>query len=154
MKKIIVTNPIVELDGDEMTRIIWDFIKSKLILPFIDLDIKYYDLGVKNRDFTDDQVTIDSAEAIKKYNVGIKCATITPDEDRVKEGKDEWLVMLGVCTHLGCVPLKNKGDYNGWFCPCHGSHYDVSGRIRKGPAPTNMEIPKFEFVDSNTIKIG
>ena len=57
------------------------------------------------------------------------------DEERVKEGKDEWLVMLGVCTHLGCVPLKNKGDYNGWFCPCHGSHYDVSGRIRKGPAP-------------------
>ena len=76
------------------------------------------------------------------------------DEDRVKDGKDEWLVMLGVCTHLGCVPLKDKGDFNGWFCPCHGSHYDVSGRIRKGPAPTNMEIPKFEFVDSNTIKIG
>ena len=76
------------------------------------------------------------------------------DEERVKDGKDEWLVMLGVCTHLGCVPLKDKGDYNGWFCPCHGSHYDVSGRIRKGPAPTNMEIPKFEFVDNNTIKIG
>ena len=76
------------------------------------------------------------------------------DEERVKEGKDEWLVMLGVCTHLGCVPLKNKGDYNGWFCPCHGSHYDVSGRVRKGPAPTNMEIPKFEFLDNNTIKIG
>ena len=85
MKKIIVKNPVVELDGDEMTRIIWSFIKSKLILPYIDLDIKYYDLGVKNRDFTDDQVTIDSAEAINKYNVGIKCATITPDEDRVKE---------------------------------------------------------------------
>ena len=76
------------------------------------------------------------------------------DEERVKEGKDEWLVMLGVCTHLGCVPLKDKGDYKGWFCPCHGSHYDVSGRIRKGPAPKNMEIPKFEFVDNNTIKIG
>ena len=76
------------------------------------------------------------------------------DEDRVKKGKDEWLVMLGVCTHLGCVPLKDKGDYKGWFCPCHGSHYDLSGRIRKGPAPTNMEIPKFEFVDNNTIKIG
>ena len=74
------------------------------------------------------------------------------DEDRVK--KEEWLVMLGICTHLGCVPLSNKGEYNGWFCPCHGSHYDTSGRIRKGPAPTNMEIPKFEFVDSNTIKIG
>ena len=76
------------------------------------------------------------------------------DEERVKEGKDEWLVMLGVCTHLGCVPLKDKGDYKGWFCPCHGSHYDGSGRIRKGPAPKNMEIPKFEFVNNNTIKIG
>ncbi|MAV76850.1 MAG: ubiquinol-cytochrome c reductase iron-sulfur subunit [Candidatus Marinimicrobia bacterium] len=74
------------------------------------------------------------------------------DEDRVK--KEEWLVMLGICTHLGCVPLSDKGEYNGWFCPCHGSHYDTSGRIRKGPAPTNMEVPKYEFVDSNTIKIG
>ena len=76
------------------------------------------------------------------------------DEEIVKDGKEEWLVMLGVCTHLGCVPLKDKGDYNGWFCPCHGSHYDISGRIRKGPAPTNMEVPKYEFVNSNTIKIG
>ena len=74
------------------------------------------------------------------------------DEDRVQ--KEEWLVMLGICTHLGCVPLSNKGEYNGWFCPCHGSHYDTSGRIRKGPAPTNMEVPKYEFVDNNTIKIG
>ena len=74
------------------------------------------------------------------------------DEDRAKN--PEWLVMLGVCTHLGCVPLGNKGEYGGWFCPCHGSHYDTSGRIRKGPAPTNMEIPKYEFVNSNTIKIG
>ena len=76
------------------------------------------------------------------------------DEDRVKKGNDEWLVMLGVCTHLGCVPLADKGDYKGWFCPCHGSHYEVSGRIRKGPAPINMEVPKYEFVDNNTIKIG
>ena len=76
------------------------------------------------------------------------------DEERVKSGKDEWLVMLGVCTHLGCVPLSNKGDYKGWFCPCHGSHYDTSGRIRKGPAPTNMEVPKYEFVNANTIRIG
>ena len=74
------------------------------------------------------------------------------DEDRAKD--PEWLVMLGVCTHLGCVPLSDKGEYNGWFCPCHGSHYDTSGRIRKGPAPTNMEVPKYEFVNSNTIKIG
>ena len=74
------------------------------------------------------------------------------DEDRAKD--PEWLVMLGVCTHLGCVPLGDKGEYNGWFCPCHGSHYDTSGRIRKGPAPTNLEVPKYEFVNSNTIKIG
>ena len=77
-----------------------------------------------------------------------------PQEDKDRVKKPEWLVMLGVCTHLGCVPLGNKGDYKGWFCPCHGSHYDTSGRIRKGPAPTNLEIPKYEFVDNNTIKIG
>lgn len=87
------------------------------------------------------------------------------DEDRVKQsvfgGKDhpEWLVMLGVCTHLGCVPLGQKptdqhGEYNGWFCPCHGSQYDTSGRIRKGPAPTNLEIPPYQFTDASKIKIG
>jgi isocitrate dehydrogenase len=85
MQKIKVTNPIVELDGDEMTRIIWSFIKNKLILPYVDVDIKYFDLGMEYRDETNDQVTVDAAEAIKKYNVGIKCATITPDEQRVKE---------------------------------------------------------------------
>ncbi|HAQ66061.1 MAG TPA: NADP-dependent isocitrate dehydrogenase [Bacteroidales bacterium] len=85
MKKIKVTNPVVELDGDEMTRIIWQMIKNKLIFPYLDLDIKYYDLGIEHRDATNDQVTIDAAGAIQKYNVGIKCATITPDENRVKE---------------------------------------------------------------------
>jgi len=85
MSKIKVSNPVVELDGDEMTRVIWSFIKDKLIHPYLDLDIKYYDLGIENRDATDDKVTIEAAEAIKKYNVGIKCATITPDEARVKE---------------------------------------------------------------------
>ncbi len=85
MQKIKVANPVVELDGDEMTRIIWKFIKEKLILPYLDLDIKYYDLGMENRDLTDDKVTVESAHAIKKYNVGIKCATITPDEARVSE---------------------------------------------------------------------
>lgn len=84
-RKIFVKNPVAELDGDEMTRIIWSFIKKKLILPFLDIDLKYYDLGVENRDATGDQVTIDAAEAIKKYGVGIKCATITPDEARVEE---------------------------------------------------------------------
>ena len=85
MSKIKVNNPVVELDGDEMTRIIWEFIKNKLILPYIDLGIEYYDLGMKSRDNTDDQITIDSANAIKKIGVGIKCATITPDEARVEE---------------------------------------------------------------------
>lgn len=87
MSKIKVANPVVELDGDEMTRIIWKFIKDKLILPYLDINIKYYDLGIEHRDATNDQVTIDAAEAIKKYQVGIKCATITPDEQRVKEFK-------------------------------------------------------------------
>jgi isocitrate dehydrogenase len=85
MTKIKVANPVVELDGDEMTRIIWKFIKDKLVLPYLDLDIKYFDLGMEHRDATNDQVTIDAAEAIRQYNVGIKCATITPDEARVKE---------------------------------------------------------------------
>ena len=79
------------------------------------------------------------------------------DEDRVQ--KDEWLVVMGVCTHLGCVPLgqkigDGKGDYGGWFCPCHGSHYDASGRIRKGPAPQNLEIPPYSFISDNVLKIG
>ena len=133
MKKIIVKNPVVELDGDEMTRIIWNFIKSKLILPYIDLDIKYYDLGVKNRDFTDDQVTIDSAEAINKYNVGIKCATITPDEDRVKEFtlKKMWRSPNGTIRNIvgGTVfrepiIMNNVPRYvQGWTKPiCIGRH--------------------------------
>src|SRR4026207_67220 len=87
MTKIKVANPVVELDGDEMTRIIWDFIKQKLILPYLDIKLEYYDLGVEYRDKTGDQVTIDAANAIKKHGVGVKCATITPDEDRVEEFK-------------------------------------------------------------------
>ncbi|CAO3419361.1 NADP-dependent isocitrate dehydrogenase [Azospirillum doebereinerae] len=85
MSKIKVANPVVELDGDEMTRIIWQFIKDKLILPYLDIDLKYYDLSVENRDATDDKVTVESAKAIQQYGVGVKCATITPDEARVKE---------------------------------------------------------------------
>ena len=87
MEKIKVANPVVELDGDEMTRIIWDLIKKKLILPYLDVDLHYYDLSIENRDATDDKVTVDAAEAIKKYGVGVKCATITPDEARVEEFK-------------------------------------------------------------------
>jgi ubiquinol-cytochrome c reductase iron-sulfur subunit len=74
------------------------------------------------------------------------------DADRVK--KPEWLVVLGICTHLGCVPIGEAGDYDGWYCPCHGSHYDISGRIRKGPAPLNLEVPPYEFIEGGKIVIG
>ena len=77
-----------------------------------------------------------------------------PQGDETRVTKEEWLVMVGICTHLGCVPLGQSGDFNGWFCPCHGSHYDTSGRIRKGPAPNNLEIPPYEFVGDTRIKIG
>ena len=82
-----------------------------------------------------------------------------PEDDALRVMKDEWLIVLGVCTHLGCVPLgqkigDGKGDYGGWFCPCHGSHYDASGRIRKGPAPQNLEIPPYSFISDNVLKIG
>ena len=85
MSKIKVNNPVVELDGDEMTRIIWDFIKQKLILPYLDIDLKYYDLSIQNRDQTNDEITVEAAKEIKKFGVGIKCATITPDDNRVSE---------------------------------------------------------------------
>lgn len=76
------------------------------------------------------------------------------DEDRVKSGKEEWLVTIQICTHLGCVPIGGEGEYKGWFCPCHGSQYDTSARIRKGPAPKNLEIPPYEFLSDTKIKIG
>ncbi len=74
------------------------------------------------------------------------------DEERVE--RPEWLIMIGICTHLGCVPLADQGDFHGWFCPCHGSHYDTSGRIRKGPAPLNLAIPGYAFIDDTTIRVG
>jgi ubiquinol-cytochrome c reductase iron-sulfur subunit len=84
-----------------------------------------------------------------------KAGTDAADENRAMDEAGEWLVMMGVCTHLGCVPLGNgSGDFHGWFCPCHGSHYDTSGRIRKGPAPENLPVPVAAFVDENTIKLG
>ena len=102
MTKIKVENPIVELDGDEMTRIIWDFIKKKLILPYLDVDLKYYDLGIQVRDDTNDQITIDAANAIKQYGVGVKCATITPDEARVEEFglKEMWRSPNGTIRNI------------------------------------------------------
>jgi isocitrate dehydrogenase len=102
MPKIKVTNPVVELDGDEMTRIIWQFIKDRLIHPYLDLDLEYYDLSIENRDATEDQITVDAANAIKKYGVGVKCATITPDETRVKEFdlKQMWLSPNGTIRNI------------------------------------------------------
>ena len=102
MRKIKVANPVVELDGDEMTRIIWAFIKDKLIRPYLDIDLLYYDLSVQNRDATNDQVTIDAANAIKQHGVGVKCATITPDEARVKEFnlKEMWKSPNGTIRNI------------------------------------------------------
>ena len=76
------------------------------------------------------------------------------DKDRVKAGKDEWLVLIGICTHLGCIPLAHQGNYDGWFCPCHGSQYDTSGRIRQGPAPKNLPLPPYKFLTDSKIRIG
>jgi isocitrate dehydrogenase len=154
MTKIKVVNPIVELDGDEMTRIIWSFIKDKLILPYLDLDIKYYDLGMESRDATNDQITIDSAEAIKKYNVGIKCATITPDEDRVKEFglKKMWKSPNGTIRNIvgGTVfrepiIMKNVPRYvQGWTKPivigrhAFGDQYKATDTVIKGKGKLTM----------------
>ena len=148
MQKIKVTNPIVELDGDEMTRIIWSFIKEELILPYLDLDIKYYDLSIQHRDATNDQVTIDAAEAIKKYNVGIKCATITPDEARVEEFglKQMWRSPNGTIRNIvgGTVfrePIicSNIPRYvQGWTEPiiigrhAFGDQYRATDKVIKG----------------------
>ena len=109
------------------------------------------------------QEEIDAARAVEMselidplaQNENIDAAADASDENRAMDENGEWLVQMGVCTHLGCVPLGDgAGEFNGWFCPCHGSHYDTSGRIRKGPAPTNLPVPPAEFVDETTIKLG
>lgn len=163
MQKIKVKNPVVEIDGDEMTRIIWSFIKEELILPYIDLDIKYYDLSIQHRDATDDQVTIDAAEAIKKYNVGIKCATITPDEGRVEEFglKKMWRSPNGTIRNIvgGTVfrePIicSNIPRYvQGWTQPiiigrhAFGDQYRATDTVIKGKGKLTMT---FTSEDGNT----
>lgn len=154
MQKIKVTNPVVELDGDEMTRIIWAFIKEQLILPYLDLDIKYYDLSIENRDLTNDQITIDSANAINKYNVGIKCATITPDEARVEEFglKKMWKSPNGTIRNIigGTVfrepiVMSNVPRYvQGWTKPivigrhAFGDQYKATDTVIKGKGTLKM----------------
>lgn len=156
MEKIKVANPVVELDGDEMTRIIWTFIKDKLIHPYLNLDIKYYDLGIEKRDETNDQITIDSANAIKKYGVGIKCATITPDEQRVEEFglKKMWRSPNGTIRNIlgGTVfrePIIMKNIPKlvpGWTAPiCIGRHafgdqYKATDTVIKGKGKLTMSF--------------
>ncbi len=154
MSKIKVANPIVEIDGDEMARIIWRYIKNDLILDYIDLDIKYFDLSIDSRDKTDDQVTIDAANAIKKYNVGIKCATITPDEDRVKEFSLKKMYkspngtirnIVGGTVFREPIIVKNIPRYvQGWERPiCIGRHafgdqYKATDIVTKGKGKLTM----------------
>lgn len=165
MAKIKVHNPVVELDGDEMTRVIWKFIKDKLILPYLDLDIKYYDLGMESRDLTNDQITVDAAEAIKKYNVGIKCATITPDEARVAEFglKQMWKSPNGTIRNIldGTVfrePIVMQNIPRlvpNWTAPiCIGRHafgdqYRASDFVTKGKGKLTI---KFEGEDGTVIE--
>ena len=87
-------------------------------------------------------------------NANLTADAPATDENRAVPEREQWLVMIGVCTHLGCIPLGQAGDYDGWYCPCHGSHYDTAGRIRQGPAPENMHIPVYEFTNDTTIRIG
>ena len=163
MTKIAVKNPVVELDGDEMTRIIWQFIKEKLILPYLDIDLKYYDLGMKSRDDTDDQVTVDSANAIKQYGVGVKCATITPDEARVEEFnlKKMWRSPNGTIRNIlgGTVfrePIicKNVPRYvPGWRKPIVIGRHAFGDQYRatdfKAPGPGRL-VMRFEPADGGT----
>ena len=164
MSKIKVKNPVVELDGDEMTRIIWAFIKDKLILPYLDIDLKYYDLGIEYRDETDDQVTIDAAEAIKKYGVGVKCATITPDEERVEEFglKKMWRSPNGTIRNiLGGTVFREPIICNnvprlvpGWTQPivigrhAFGDQYRATDFVVPGPGKLTM---KFEPSDGGDV---
>jgi isocitrate dehydrogenase len=165
MAKIKVKNPIVEMDGDEMTRIIWAFIKEKLILPYLDVDLKYYDLGVEYRDKTDDQVTIDSAEATKKYGVAVKCATITPDEARVEEFKlkQMWRSPNGTIRNIvgGTIfrePIVCKNVPRlvpGWTKPiivarhAYGDQYRAQDFVVPGPGKLTI---KFEGADGKVIE--
>jgi len=156
MTKIKVENPVVELDGDEMTRIIWDFIKKKLILPYLDIDLKYYDLGIEARDDTNDQITIDAAEAIKEHGVGVKCATITPDEARVEEFglKEMWRSPNGTIRNiLGGVVFRQPIICSnvprlvpGWTRPivigrhAFGDQYKASDMKFPGPGKLTMKF--------------
>lgn len=128
--------------------------------PGTQLTVKWLGKPVFIRRRTEEEISAARDVALSDLpDQGAENANIAPDADasdgnRALDETGEWLVMMGVCTHLGCVPLGDAGDFGGWFCPCHGSHYDTAGRIRKGPAPTNLPVPTAEFVDETTIKLG
>ena len=147
---------------------IWPFLKSMnpaqdtLALGSTEVDISNIEVGQsvtvkwRGKPVFIRRRTISEIQEAREVNIE-SLRDPAKDSERVKQ--DEWLVLVGVCTHLGCVPLgqkmaDTKGEYNGWFCPCHGSHYDTAGRIRKGPAPTNLPVPPYSFINDNTIKIG
>ena len=169
MSKIKVTQPVVEMDGDEMTRIIWRFIKEQLILPYLDLDIKYYDLGIESRDATDDQITIDAAEAVKKYNVGIKCATITPDEGRVTEFGLKKMYrspngtirnIVGGTVFREPIIMKNVPRYvQGWTKPiCIGRHafgdqYKATDIVTQGKGKLTMTFTPEDGSEAQTWEV-
>jgi isocitrate dehydrogenase len=166
MSKIKVVNPVVELDGDEMTRIIWKFIKDQLILPYLDIELEYYDLSIQNRDATDDQVTIDSANAIKRHGVGVKCATITPDEARVSEFglKRMWRSPNGTIRNiLGGVVFREPIVVSsiprfvpGWTDPivigrhAHGDQYRATDFVVPGPGSVRIS---FVPADGETVPL-
>lgn len=169
MSKIVVEHPVVEIDGDEMTRIIWKFIKEQLILPYLDIELLYYDLSIASRDVTDDQITIDAAEAIKKYKVGIKCATITPDEDRVKEFGLKKMYrspngtirnIVGGTVFREPIIMKNVPRYvQGWTKPiCIGRHafgdqYKATDTIISGKGKLTMTFTPEDGSDPTTWEI-
>ena len=169
MSKILVTNPVVEIDGDEMTRIIWKFIKEQLILPYIDVELFYYDLGIESRDKTEDQITIDAADAIKKYKVGIKCATITPDEDRMVEFNLKKMYrspngtirnIVGGTVFREPIIMKNVPRYvQGWTKPiCIGRHafgdqYKATDSIISGKGRLTMTFTPEDGSESKSWEV-
>ena len=99
-------------------------------------------------------VSLDELPDQNARNANLSSGAEATDENRTVQGREQWIVMIGVCTHFGCIPIGEQGEFGGWFCPCHGSHYDTAGRIRKGPAPENLAVPEFTIIDENTIRIG
>jgi len=144
--------------------VVWPFVdqmnpsQDVLALSSVEVDISSLEAGQQLKAFWRGKPVFIRRRTEEEIKIaqGAKMSDL-PDPQADSERADEnpeWLILIGVCTHFGCIPLANAGEYGGWFCPCHGSHYDLSGRIRKGPAPRNLEVPQYVFLDENTLKIG